>query len=320
MCLACVQADTANRAPLRLAFDGLLKHTLTNHKGHSMASKTNLPQVIAEFLIDNFTILLTIGFAGFIIYRREVAQIAVSTDDLLTGILGVLALLATSEIVERYRRLNSIERAVNRSLSFLENRFTDRASAIAFFKKHSNLDQYFEGANQIDLCGVTLTTTINKQFGNLRERLQAGARIRILVVDPDSTALKMSAERSTSPEDVDYYRVRLDATLREIEYLFKSWDDFKSLQTSSSRTASLSVRLLSYAPSFGILSFDANQDNGIALVEIYPHKFGHKSPPTFDLTSQRDGNWYKYFIDQFDEMWNVARPWQSRNLSKDVSV
>jgi hypothetical protein len=285
-----------------------------------MANKIKVPQVIAEFLIDNFTILLTIGFAGFIIYRREIAQIPVSTDDLLTAILGVLGLLATSEIVERYRRLNSIERAVNRSLSFLENRFTDRASAIAFFKKHSNLDQYIEGANQIDLCGVTLTATINKQFGNLRERLHAGAKIRILVVDPDSTALKMSAERSTAPEDIDYYRVRLDATLREIEYLFKSWEECKSLQRGSSKTASLSVRLLSYAPSFGILSFDANHDNGVALVEVYPHKFGFKSPPTFDLTPQRDGNWYKYFVDQFDEMWNVARPWQSRNVSNEASV
>lgn len=282
-----------------------------------MLSKPKWPQTIAEFLLDNFTILLTIGFAGFIIYRQEIAQTAVSTDDLLTAILGVLALLATSEIVERYRRLNSIERAVNRSLAFLESRLADRPSAIAFFNKHPSLDQYIQSANQIDLCGVTLTATVNKQFGNLRERLQAGAKIRILVVDPDSVALKMSAERSTSPDDTDYYRVRLDATLREIEYLFKSWEEFKAIRDSPSRTGGLSVRLLSYAPSFGILSFDANRDNGIALVEIYPHKFGFKSPPTFDLTPQRDGNWYKYFVDQFDEMWNASRPWQPRSMSEE---
>jgi len=138
--------------------------------------------------------------------------------------LGVLALLATSEIIERYRTLNSIEKTVSRSLSFLESRFTERPSAIAFFQKHLNLDQYVQGATQIDLCGVTLTATVNKQFGNLRERLQMGAKIRILVIDPDSTALKMSAERSTSPDDTEYYRVRLDATLRKIAYLFRSWE------------------------------------------------------------------------------------------------
>ena len=107
-----------------------------------MSDKLKWPQIIAEFLIDNLTVLLTVGFAGFIIYRQEIAQTAMSTDDLLTAILGVLALLATSEIVERYRKLNSIEKTVNRTLSFLESRFTERPSAIAFFQKHPSLDQY----------------------------------------------------------------------------------------------------------------------------------------------------------------------------------
>ncbi len=275
-----------------------------------MTNKPKWLQIIAEFLIDNLTVLLTIGYAGFIIYRQEIAQTALSTDDLLTAILGILALLATSEIVERYRKLNSIEKAVNRSLSFLESRFTDRTSAIAFFQKPPSLDHYVQSANQIDLCGVTLTSTLNKQFGNLRERLEAGAKIRILVVDPDSVALKMSAERSTSPDDTDYYRVRLDAAFREIAYLFKRLEEFKAVQGNSSKAGNLYVRLLSYAPSFGIISFDTQQDNGIAFIEVYPHKFGHKSPPTFDLIPRRDGDWYTYFVDQFDEMWNAAKPWE----------
>lgn len=273
-------------------------------------------QAIAEFLIDNLTMLLTIGFAAFIIYRQHFTQLALSTDNLLIAILGVLGLLAVSGIVERYRRLSSIEKAVYRALAFLESRFTERPSAIAFFERLPSLDSYVQGANQIDLCGITLTTTVNKQFGNLRERLQLGAHVRILVVDPDSLALQMAAERSTSPSDPEYYRVRLNATLKEIEYLFKSWDEFKALQGAASKKAgSLTVRLMPYAPSFGILSFDAHQDNGIAFVELYPHKFGYKSPPTFDLTPQRDGIWYKYFTDQFEEMWNAARPWQPKSAT-----
>jgi len=35
------------------------------------------------------------------------------------------------------------------------------------------------------------------------------------------------------------------------------------------------------------------------------------SPPTFDLMPKRDGTWYKYFVDQFDEMWAVAKPWEN---------
>jgi len=273
-----------------------------------MSDKPKWLQNLAEFLIDNITVLLTIGFAGYIIYRREVAQAAVSTDDLLTAILWVLGLLATSEIVERYRRLGSIEKSVKRGLSLLEGRFTDRPSAIAFFEKPQSVDSYIQSANQIDMCGVTLTSTVNKQFSNLRERLRQGAQIRLLVMDPDSLAPQMSAQRSTGTDDVSYYFTRLEATLRDIEYLQKSWAEPQSQQGSSVGKGGLSVRFLSYAPSFGTISLDAGGSNGIVFVEIYPHK-SYKVQPAFDLTPYRDGEWYNFFVEQFEQMWQSGKPW-----------
>ena len=146
-----------------------------------MARRPGWLQSTLDFVIDNVSILLTIGFAGYVIYRHEAARGAVDTDMLLTAILGVLGLLAVSEIVERYRRLNSIEKSVNRALAFLESRLTERPSALAFFQKPPSLD---------------------------------------------------------------------------------------------------------------------------------PHKLGYKTPPTFELTPRRDGAWYHYFADQFEEMWKGARPWK----------
>ena len=114
--------------------------------------------------------------------------------------------------VERYRRLNHIERSADRTLSLIESRFLDRPSAIAFFDKPPDLGVHIQGANQIDLCGVSLTSTINKQFSNLRERLCQGAQVRVLLMDPDSTAPRMAAERSTDSDDIEYYFTRLEAT------------------------------------------------------------------------------------------------------------
>jgi hypothetical protein len=45
-------------------------------------------------------------------------------------------------------------------------------------------------------------------------------------------------------------------------------------------------------------------------VEIFTHKSGFKSPPAFDLTYLRDGKWYDFFVDQFEEMWKDAKPWE----------
>jgi hypothetical protein len=273
-----------------------------------MSDKPEWLQKLAGFSIDNITVLLTIGFAGYIIYRREVAHPPVSTDDLLTAILWVLGLLATSEIVERYRRLGSIEKSVRRGLSLLESRFTDRPSAIAFFQKPHDVGSDVQSANQIDMCGVTLTSTVNKQFSNLRERLRKGARIRLLVIDPDSLAPKMSAQRRTGEGDVSYDFTRLEATLRDIEYLQKSWAEPRSQQGDSTEQGSLSVRFLPYAPSFGIISLDAGSSNGKVFVELYPHK-AYRDQPAFDLMPYRDGEWYNFFVEQFEQMWQSGKPW-----------
>ena len=269
-------------------------------------------QNTAELLIDNFTVLLTIGFAAYVIYRQEIAKIALTTDELLTAILAVLGLLATSEIVERYRRLNGIQTSNRRILSLLEGRFTDRPSALAFFHKLPSLDSHIMAANQIDLCGVSLTATINKQFSNLRERLKEGACIRVLVADPNSFALKMSATRSGSPEDTEYFRKRLETTFNDLEYVFMNLLEYQ--QDNTIKAGSLSVRLMAFSPSFGILSFDANRANGIVFVELYPH-YRYGTQPTFDLTFQRDGEWYKHFVEQFEQIWADAKPWTPAILS-----
>jgi hypothetical protein len=234
--------------------------------------------------------------------------------------LGVLGLIATSEIIERYRKLNKIQKSVDQSLTFLESRFTDRPSALAFFQPPPILDGYIKNADHIDICGVTLTSTVTKQFGNLRERLQSGAKIRIMLIAPDSVAIQMTAERSMNPKDLDYYRLHIQSTMRELAYLQQSVDEFKHLGDSSAKNGSFSVRLMSYAPSFSIDSFDANRHDGVLFVELYPHKFGYKTPPIFELMPQCDGDWYRYFIEQFDQMWNAAQPWDPNKYIAQISA
>lgn len=277
-----------------------------------MLEKPKWLQNVAEFLIDNFTILLTIGFAFFVIYRQAMTTLAFTTNELLTTILAVLGLLATSEITERYRRLKSIQVGNRRILLLLEGRFTDRASSLVFFRKTPNLDSYMEVANKIDLCGVSLTATVNKQLSNLRERLNDGASIRVLIADPNSLAPKMSAARSgISP--AEYFHKRLEATLNDLKYVYDS--QLEPRPTDPTRRGSFSVRLMPFTPSFGILSLDPNRPNGTVFIELYPHyKYGIQ--PAFDLTFHRDGEWYNYFINQFEQMWTNAIPWVPANSSK----
>ena len=269
-----------------------------------MSDKPKWVKRTAEFLIDNISVLTTLGTASYVIFRQSNAATKLSTDDLIAAVLGVLGLLALSEFIERYRRLNAIEKISKQTLLLLENRLAERPSALAFFVKLPNMEDRIKVASQIDMCGVTLTSTINRQLSNMRERLKQGATLRILVADPESLALKMSDLRSEDPAG-DYYRQKLETTLQDLEYLYNH-----QTRLGADAKGKFEVRLLQFAPSFGFFSFDTHRSNGNAIVELYPHVAGWGAEPCFELAPKRDGIWYGYFVEQFDQMWKGAKVWQ----------
>lgn len=233
-----------------------------------------------------------------------------------TGLLGVVVLFFLVQrffLADEWGLSDRIEQLVRQ----LE--LSERPSARDFFIKAPILDPYVRSATHIDLCGVTLTSTINKQFPNLRERIRQGATLRLLIVDPNSLGLEMSALRSEVPDDVEYYTKRLEATLKDISYLDRGGFGFEQqeLQRDRQRKDDFSVRLLPYAPSFGIYRFESATGKNDIFVELYTHGSGYGTPPIFSLTPDRDGVWYDYFTRQFNDMWQQAKPWEPNAGSDD---
>ncbi len=182
-------------------------------------------------------------------------------------------------------------------------------SARDFFRKApspEDLQGYIQKAKSIDLCGVTLTATINRTFSDLRQRLFDGADIRIMIISPNIETLQGAAKRSESGS-VEYYQNRLEASLTEIEYLHKNWQDYN--RTHKTKAGKLTIGLLPYTPSFGLLSFQSVTNARVLIVEMYPHHKGYDAPPHFFLTPENDGAWFDYFSTQFEEMWKKTTPW-----------
>lgn len=232
---------------------------------------------------------------------------------LLAGIAITLTFLAVSLIRDRLNR-----EALSGQIFELRKSLPDRPSATAFFRPMQDFEVRLKNATKIDLCGVSLTSMISTHFATLRSRIEAGAELRILVIDSKSSAIEMTSERSTNPKDTMYYRRRLDSTFSELTYLNKFASDMKQKGRKGSKTGSLSVKLLSYAPSFSIVSLDSSDKEGLVQVEIFPHKFGFKARPVFTLSLDKDGEWYTYFVEQFEQMWNTATPWDPSPYMEEI--
>ena len=272
----------------------------------SMSEKPKWVQIVVAFFIDNVSILATLGAAAYIVARQSISATKLSPDDLATATLGVVGLLALSELVERYRRLTTIDKTTKQVWELLNNRLADHPSALAFFHKLPDFDSYVQRANQIDLCGIALTSTVNRQLSNLQEQLLQGATIRILIIHPNSSDALITAEARSEIPSIDYYRSKLATTLQEMIYL-------QQFQSKIGQTGSLEVRLLKYPPSFALYSFDAGRPSAQLFVEIYPHIIGWGDTPVFNLMPGRDGKWYEYFVKQFEAMWERASKWECKS-------
>lgn len=70
---------------------------------------------------------------------------------------------------------------VKRLLNRLEQ---DHPSAEKFFQKPPDIEPLIHAAQSIDLCGVSLTSTINRQVTRLRDSFLEGKALRLLIIDP----------------------------------------------------------------------------------------------------------------------------------------
>ena len=269
---------------------------------------------VVEFILRNITAIGAVVYATYVFIKFQNSNAVIDIGEILVSILSILSIIAVSELVERYLKMREIEETTKSTHSLLKNKILERPSAVSFFERPESLEEdihaYLTTSLNIDLCGLTLTNTINKELSAIRAQLKQGARIRILIADPESQAVEMSTLRSEDSKDFIYFRGRLDSTMRDVEFLYRDWVSWKSQNPKETNLGDFMVRFIPYAPSFGIKSFDGTEKDGNIIVEIYSHKKGYSSPPVFSLNYLRDGRWYEYFQSQFEQMWEDAKDWK----------
>ncbi|WP_315788286.1 hypothetical protein [Fischerella sp. JS2] len=145
-------------------------------------------------------------------------------------------------------------------------------------------------AKYIGFAGAVLSRTLRDYSAILEERLRVGAKVRIILMDPNSTAPDQAVLRSKGISSRQFYIDSLRPTLERVGILANS-------------SVQIELGLLPYKPAFGIVVIDPDEPYGRIIVEMYPHH-SDSFALTFELQPNRDSHWYKYFREQFDTLWN----------------
>ena len=163
-------------------------------------------------------------------------------------------------------------------------------------------NKYAEGAQEIFVAGGSLDNLIQLYGKFLVERAEKGCEVRLILMDPESSAIP-HVELWSSPDlPQDYYR---RAICRSLRYLAEC-DKYRKLK----------VRVDPSIPALTVIILNGSQPHGRIRVDIQPFQTVVIERPIFELTrDSEDEEWYEIFYRQYSEMlWSLAKPVDVSNL------
>jgi hypothetical protein len=252
---------------------------------------------IVEFVLDNIFDLATLLVALVVVLVHQVHPFDLVT--LISWILAVLALLAISGLWDRNRRLRRLETLLVDTTDILHQHLAGRPRADSFFitETYGLIAEMLSSAMCIYICGLTLTRTTRQFMDILSRRLEAGATIRLALLDPSNSALmQIMASRSMGTTSAEYWTIRLNTVV----------DVIHAIAESAHGTGKLEIGFSPFPPSFGLILTDPDEEHGKCIVELYHHKTAEKNA-AFVLSRASDPYWFAFFYRQWTELWKSCR-------------
>jgi len=148
-------------------------------------------------------------------------------------------------------------------------------------------------ATTVDVTGFGHNRMLVSYSSEIKALLTRGARMRVLLQDPDGEAILHANFRSStpkaSPEDArDQQRIGL-ATLAALR--------------KGTGSTSLEVRSFDIAPPFTAYFFDGETDLGVAFVWFWSWRQSSSERPGFVVRKSQDALWFHRFYSQFTDLW-----------------
>lgn len=251
-------------------------------------------------ILENIPTILTIVIGAFVVLKNQ--QEAYEISKLLGWIITILALMATSMLIERFGRLQKIEKNVTETNNFLKNQ-EGKASLDTILvnrKQVHSLELRLKYAKDIRISGASLFRLTTEYLGFLQEKAKEGCKFKFLLLDPNCEAAKLVATHIVyEVNDNQTYINNINTTISNLTLLKKKYPD------------NIEIKIADFIPSFSIFITDPEKEDGTIRVEIYTQAVPTRERPQLALSNNREPHWFKFFLNQFDEMWRSP-------YSKDV--
>ena len=230
------------------------------------------------------TVPIAIGLAIFNI-------VGVVPSQLLEPItLIILSLIAISLLGNR----NTVKK--------LAKEITQNTDSVFYREFPSSFKRDIEDSKEVWLVGITLTDTLRNNYAVLKQKLQLGHRIKVMLVHPDSPAIEMAEYRNFRPTDV--IRARREAK--------ESLKDLCNLSKVAVVPNNLEIRTIQHPLSYAAFGVNLESSSGTLYISHFAFRMEAGSEPKLVLR-MKDGHWYDFYKREIYNMWGLGVEWQIDN-------
>lgn len=177
-------------------------------------------------------------------------------------------------------------------------------SAKNFFQTRADrppMEIRLRNAKTVDFIGTSLIGLAVTNQSELRTLKDAGAKIRLIISNPDDEPLQeFLAMRYLEADSAQHHKDQVNVAL----------SNFKSIVGESASGGSIEVRITDQMQSFSYMGIDTSISQGYIQIEFYLNKVALSRNPIFLIYADSDLQWFNEFKGQFEFFWkNSSDPY-----------
>lgn len=255
-----------------------------------MKSKMNWLMLLGNFALDYAPIVATIVLATI----ASLASIrkSISMDEMLQWILIVLALLATTQLIDRFRIFRSFDNKIDQLL----DRLLWKKSPLIQHGDRIFLSSIAKDATTIDILAWSGITLFKTEEDFLLRKVAENCKIRMIILNPESKAAEVIMDNSRYKE--------LIPDVKNMIHRYRAL-----LEASNINPSQFELRLTSWLPPHGMIVVNAAKKNGILSVGFHPSylPLPQDSRRYIVLNTQESPDDFYYYVNQYESLWKISQ-------------
>jgi hypothetical protein len=215
---------------------------------------------------------------------------SLSPEALTSLILGVLVILAVSQLRGRQLVKEYLDRQRTKRLELLEEAFPDK-----YFENRKRLlsDYLFVGS--------TMGRTLSTGRPHFERMLQHGGTLRVLLPDPEDERLIEMISKMHRNDDGP------ERTASAIRSAITTLSSIAGQANAAGHPGTVVLRLTDLPPRVGLNILDGNEPSGSLMVQHYQFRPTSESSPIIYLERESDEPWFRHFVDEAERLWTSGR-------------